>query len=134
MGYKELLAAKRHELNAVQALPGTDDKAVAALVKEIASTEEKLLTAEIGFRRKLEKEGIPTWGRFDHSMHSMMMGEDGGMGGMMSGEGKGMMGMMSMGKDHDKQGASADAKPADTKSSDAKPADAAKAQGGHAGM
>lgn len=131
VGYKELLAAKRHELNAVQALPGTDDKAITALVKEIASTDEKLLTAEIGLRRKLEKEGIPTWGRFDHSMHSMMMGEDGGMGGMMGGEGKGMMGMMSMGKDHDKQGASVDAKSADTKSADTKSADAAKAPSGH---
>lgn len=93
VGYKEMLVAKRHELNALQALPGADDKALQALVKEISSYEEKLLTAEIGFRRKLEKEGIPTWGRFEHGMHQMMMDQEGGMMGKMGG-GMGMMGMM----------------------------------------
>lgn len=89
---KEMVTAKRHELDALLALPATDDKAVAAQVKEIASWEEKLLLAEISLRRKLEKEGIPTWGNFDHGKHNMMMG-----GGM-----KGMMGMM--GGDHGKSG------------------------------
>jgi hypothetical protein len=116
VGTKELLAAKRHELNAVQALPGTDDKTIAALVKEIASLDEKLMNAEIGLRRKLEKEGIPTWGRMDNSM---------GMGGegckmMGGGDGEGKMGMMMGmgGKDHDGHG--------DAKAGESKPADAAK--------
>lgn len=88
---KEMVTAKRHELDALLTLPTSDDKAIAAQVKEIATWEEKLLQAEISLRRKLEKEGIPTWGNFDHGKHNMMMGK-GGMGGMM-----GMMG----GKDAD---------------------------------
>lgn len=88
---KEMVTAKRHELDALLTLPTSDDKAIAAQVKEIATWEEKLLQAEISLRRKLEKEGIPTWGNFDHGKHNMMMGK-GGMGGMM-----GMMG----GKDKD---------------------------------
>lgn len=91
---KEMVTAKRHELDALLTLPNTDDKAVAAQVKEIATWEEKLLQAEISLRRKLEKEGIPTWGHFDHGKHNMMMGK-GGMGGK-----GGMMGMMG-GKDGD---------------------------------
>jgi len=91
-----MVTAKRHELDALLTLPATDDKAVAAQVKEIATWEEKLLQAEISFRRKLEKEGIPTWGHFDHGKHNMMMGGEGGM----MGKG-GMMGMMGGGKDSD---------------------------------
>lgn len=94
---KEMVTAKRHELDALLTLPNTDDKAVAAQVKEIATWEEKLLQAEISFRRKLEKEGIPTWGNFDHGKHNMMMGKGG------KGEMGGMMGMMG-GKDKDKDG------------------------------
>jgi hypothetical protein len=105
---KEMVTAKRHELDALFSLPGTDDKAIAAQVKEIANWEEKLLQAEISLRRKLEKEGIPTWGHFDHGKHNMMIGGEGGM------KGKGGMGMMSMmGGDHGKSG------------------DAPKAQSGH---
>jgi len=88
---KEMVTAKRHELDALLTLPTSDDKAIAAQVKDIATWEEKLLQAEISLRRKLEKEGIPTWGNFDHGKHNMMM-DKGGMGGMM-----GMMG----GKDKD---------------------------------
>lgn len=91
---KEMVTAKRHELDALLTLPTSDDKAIAAQVKDIATWEEKLLQAEISLRRKLEKEGIPTWGHFDHGKHNMMMGK----GGMM-----GMMGMMG-GKDKDADG------------------------------
>ena len=84
---KEMVTAKRHELDALLTLPTSDDKAIAAQVKEIATWEEKLLQAEISFRRKLEKEGIPTWGNFDHGKHNMMMGK-GGMMGMMGGKDK----------------------------------------------
>ncbi|KAF0235378.1 MAG: hypothetical protein FD177_132 [Desulfovibrionaceae bacterium] len=84
---KEMVTAKRHELDALLTLPTSDDKAIAAQVKEIATWEEKLLQAEISLRRKLEKEGIPTWGNFDHGKHNMMMGK-GGMMGMMGGKDK----------------------------------------------
>lgn len=84
---KEMVTAKRHELDALLTLPASDDKAVAAQVKDIAAWEEKLLQAEISLRRKLEKEGIPTWGHFDHGKHNMMMGK-GGMMGMMGGKDK----------------------------------------------
>lgn len=69
---KQMLKAKRFELEALLTLPNTDDKAVQALVKEIASYEEKLLTAEITLRRNLEKAGIPAWGHSEHGMGSMM--------------------------------------------------------------
>jgi len=109
-GHKEMLQAKRHELKALLALPGTDDKAVAAVVKEIAATEEKLLNARIALRRKLEKEGIPTWA---------LPGLDGGKAEMCAmmgeGDGKGKMGKMGMmggeGKGH--EGHDAQAKPAE---------------------
>ncbi|MFP5240510.1 MAG: periplasmic heavy metal sensor [Acidobacteriota bacterium] len=105
LAHKEMLKAKRHELNAMMAMPNADDKAVAALVKEIASQEEKLLGAEVALRRKLEKEGIPTWGRMDGMMDGMggkegcmsgMMDKMGGMGGKMDKMG-GMMGGMDHG-------------------------------------
>ena len=65
LSLKEMIEAKRHELNAIQDMPNPDENAVAALAKEIGATEEKLLMAEFAFNRKLEKEGIPTWGRAD---------------------------------------------------------------------
>ncbi|GFK94775.1 hypothetical protein NNJEOMEG_02623 [Fundidesulfovibrio magnetotacticus] len=108
-GHKEMLKAKRHELKALLALPGTDDKAVAAVVKEISATEEKLLNAQISLRRKLEKEGIPTWALpgFD--------GKDDNCAMMGDGDGKGKMGMMGMmggdGKGH--EGHNGQAKPAE---------------------
>jgi hypothetical protein len=122
VGYKELLVAKRHELNALLALPNVDDKAIQAVVREISSTEEKLLNADIAFRRKLEKEGIPTWGRMEHSMHKMMMGDEGGM---MGGKGMGMMhgkdgdGHGAGGQDHGQKAAAA---PEAAKAPEAKPA------------
>lgn len=128
VGYKEMLVAKRHELNALLALPNVDDKAIQAVVKEVAATEEKLLNADIAFRRKLEKEGIPTWGRMDHSMHKMMDHEGGMMGGKgMMGEG-GMMGMMhgkdgeGHGKGGSDHGQKAPAAPEAAKVPEAKPA------------
>lgn len=70
--HKQMLKGKRHELEALLTLPGSDDKAVQALVKEIASYEEKLLTAEVALRRNLEKAGIPSWGHSGQGMGSMM--------------------------------------------------------------
>ncbi|WP_243312074.1 periplasmic heavy metal sensor [Fundidesulfovibrio agrisoli] len=98
LALKEMLKAKRHELNAMMAMPNADDKAVAALVKEVASQEEKLLGAEVALRRKLEKEGIPTWGRMDGMMDGMG-GKEGCMSGMMD-----KMGGMMMGGKMDKMG------------------------------
>lgn len=102
---KELLVAKRHELNAQMAMPGVDEKTVNALVKEVAALNEKLITAEISLRRKLEKEGIATWGRMDDGG---MMGNDGCK--MMDGMKDGMMGGMMKGMSHD--GAAHDGKAA----------------------
>ncbi|WP_243438671.1 periplasmic heavy metal sensor [Fundidesulfovibrio soli] len=105
VAHKEMLKAKRHELNALLAMPNADDKAVAALVKEVASQEEKLLGAEVALRRKLEKEGIPTWGRMDGMMDNMG-GKEGCMSGMMDKMGGkmdkmgGQMGGMMGGMDH----------------------------------
>jgi len=96
---KEMLKAKRHELNALLAMPGADDKAVTALVKEIAGLDEKLLGAEIGLRRKLEKEGIPTWGRMDGMMDAGG-GKEGCMSGMMDKMGGMMKGGQMGGMDH----------------------------------
>lgn len=87
---KEMITAKRHELDALLSLPESDDKAVQAAVKDILAWEEKLLQAEIALRRKLEKEGLDTFGRFDHGKHRLMPGHGEGM--MDKGmTGKGMM-------------------------------------------
>lgn len=111
-GYKEMVTAKRHELDALLTLPNTDDKAVQAVVKEIAANEEKLLNAEIAFRRNLEKAGIPAWGHVDHGKHRMM--DHGSMmgGGKMGGGKMGMMGMMK-GGDKDKDASSGEDKKED---------------------
>lgn len=115
--YKQWLIAKRHELSSLVAMPGADEKAVSAVIKEIANTEEKLLTAKVAFARKLEKEGIPAWGHLDMMDHGMMGegGMMGGMGGMMGGKGMACMSGMKddMGSSHKPAASGADAaKPA----------------------
>jgi len=63
LSLRETMQAKRHELNALQDMPNPDATAVAAVAREMGSTLSNLLMAEFAFHQKLEKEGIPTWGR-----------------------------------------------------------------------
>ena len=75
LSLKETMQAKRHELNALQNMPNPDETAVAAVAKEMGVTLEKLLMAEFAFHQKLEKAGIPTWGRPGMDAGPDMMGE-----------------------------------------------------------
>ena len=68
---RETMQAKRHELNALQNMPNPDEKAVAAVTKDMGAMLEKLLMAQFAFQQKLEKEGIPTW---RHPVMGPMMG------------------------------------------------------------
>jgi len=90
LSLRETMQAKRHELSALQDMPNPDEKAVAAVAKDMGDTLEKLLMAQFAFNQKLEKEGIPTWGH--PVMGPMMMGHP-AMGPMM-----GAMGMMGGGQ------------------------------------
>ena len=101
---EEMLAAKGHELKSVMTQANPDEKVTQALAKEISGLVEKLINAKIALHRKLEKEGIPTWGHHMGGMHGMI--EHRGMMGMEQEGMCPMMGQMGQMGGEMKQGAS----------------------------
>lgn len=59
---RQQLNAKQYELNVQVNNPGSDEKKVQALSKEVADISAKLYEAQAAFQNQLAKEGIPAMG------------------------------------------------------------------------